>query len=61
MPESRFVSAAKLKPLLVYFAVAFVLVVLVGALVPPGRLRNGLVLAWLVLFPVGGWLVFRRA
>lgn len=61
MPESRFVSAAKLKPLLVYLVVAFVVVVLVGALLPPGRLRNGLVLGWLVLFPLGGWLVFRRA
>lgn len=61
MPESRFISAAKLKPLLVYFLVAFVIVVLVGALLPTGRLRNALVLGWLVLFPLGGWLVFRRA
>ncbi len=61
MPESRFISAAKLKPLVGYMAAAFVVVVLVGWLVPPGQLRNGLVLAWLVLFPLGGWLVFRRA
>lgn len=61
MPESRFVSAAKLKPLLAYFVVAFVVVVVLGALLPPGRLRTGLVLTWLVLFPLGGWLVFRRA
>lgn len=60
MPESRFVSAAKLKPLIGYLAVAFAAVVLVGWLVPPGALRRGLVLAWMVLFPVGGWLVFRR-
>ena len=61
MPESRYASAAKLKPLIGYFAVAFVVVVLIGALLPPGPLRRGLVLAWMVLFPVGGWLVFRRA
>ena len=60
VPESRFVSAAKAKALIGYFAVAFVVVVLLGTLVPAGTLRNGLVLAWLVLFPVGGWLVFRR-
>lgn len=60
MPESRFVSAAKLKPLIGYLALAFVVVVVIGAIVPPGPLRNGLVLAWLVLFPVGGWVVFRR-
>lgn len=61
MPESRFVSAAKLKPLIGYLALAFFFVVVIGAIVPPGRLRNGLVLAWIVLFPVGGWVVFRRA
>lgn len=60
MPESRFISAAKLKPLLVYCALAFVAVVVVGAVLPPGQLRSALVLAWLVLFPVGGWIVFRR-
>ena len=60
MPESRFVSAAKLKPLLVYFAVAFVVVVLLGWVVPAGVIRRGLILAWMVLFPVGAWLVFRR-
>lgn len=61
MPPSRFVSAARLKPLIGYFAVAFVVVALIGSLLPPGRLRTLLVLAWLILFPVGGWLVFRRA
>ena len=60
MPESRYVSSAKLKPLVGYFAVAFVVVVLLGWLVPAGSLRRGLVLAWMVLFPVGGWLVLRR-
>lgn len=60
MPESRFVSASKAKALIAYFAVAFVVVVLLGTLVPAGQLRNGLVLGWLVLFPVGAWIVFRR-
>lgn len=60
MPESRFVSAAKLKPLIAYFAVAFVVVVAIGSLVPPGGLRTALVVGWLILFPVGGWKVFKR-
>jgi hypothetical protein len=59
MPESRFVSARRLKPLLVYCAIAFVVVLLLS-LAPWGRARNLLVIAWLVLFPLGGWLVFRR-
>ena len=60
MPESRFVSAAKLKPLIIYCAVAFAVVVVLGSVVPAGGLRRALVVAWLVLFPVGGWLVFKR-
>ena len=60
MPESQFVSAAKLKPLVVYCAVAFAIVVILGGVVPAGGLRRGLVVAWLVFFPVGGWLVFKR-
>jgi len=55
------VEASRLRPLVGYFAIAFLLVVAIGWLVPAGRLRNALVLAWFVLFPVGGWLVFRRA
>ncbi len=64
MPKSRFVSASRLRPLLLYFAVAFVvLLVLDGALqaVAPSRpSRFALVLGWMVLFPLGGWLVWRR-
>lgn len=61
MPESRFVSAKQLKPLIIYFAVAFVVVLLIGTMLPAGRPRSLLVIAWIVLFPLGGWLVFRRA
>lgn len=61
MPESRFVSARRLKPLLIYCAVAFLVVLLLGGLAPPGRTRHVLVIAWLVLFPIGGWFVFRRS
>ncbi|NNF13618.1 MAG: hypothetical protein HKN72_10350 [Gemmatimonadetes bacterium] len=60
MPESQFVSAAKLKPLIAYCAVAFLVVVILGGVVPAGGLRRGLVVGWLVLFPVGAWVVFKR-
>ena len=64
MPESRYVSARRLRPLIVYFAVAFVALLGVDALVDvlvAGRgARQAVVLAWIVLFPVGGWLVWRR-
>jgi len=61
MPESQFVSARKLKPLIAYCAIAFLVVLLVGGLMPSSRLRNLLVVGWFVLFPVGGWFVFRRS
>jgi hypothetical protein len=60
VPQSRFVSAQRLKPLLIYCAVAFVVVLLLGGLAPAGRTRSLLVIGWLVLFPIGGWMVFRR-
>lgn len=61
MPKSQFVAASTLKPLLTYTAAAFLVVLIVGTLVPPGRVREVAVLFWLVCFPVGGWLVFRWA
>lgn len=60
MPESRFVSARRLKPLILYCAIAFTVVLLIGALAPVGRARTLLVGGWVVVFPIGGWLVFRR-
>ena len=61
MPKSQFVAAGRLKPLLMYFAIAFVVVLALGALLPDGRARSLLVVGWIGLFPVGAWLVFRRA
>jgi len=60
VPKSRYVSAARLKPLIAYFALAFVAILVLGTLVPGGPLRTVLIAAWIVFFPVGGWLVFRR-
>ena len=60
MPQSQFVSARRLKPLIVYCAVAFLVLLAIDRLVRSGSLGDRLVLAWIVLFPVGAWLVFRR-
>lgn len=60
MSPSRFVRAERLKPLLAYCAVAFVVLLVLAEVVPAGAARNALVVAWLVLFPLGGWMVFRR-
>ena len=64
MPKSRFVSASKLRPLIVYFAVAFAVLLLADAALDAfvsGRgARQLVVIAWIVLFPLGGWLVWRR-
>ena len=60
MAESQFVSAEQLKTLIGYFAVAFVVLLVLAALLPSGVLRTALIAGWVVLFPVGGWVVFRR-
>ena len=60
MAESRFISAARLKPLVAYLAVAFVVLLVLAEVVPSGAARTALVAAWFVLFPLGGWLVLRR-
>jgi len=58
--KSQFVNAAQFRALIVYCLVAFVVFLVLAALLPTGELRTGLVAGWVVLFPVGGWFVFRR-
>lgn len=64
MPRSRFVSASRLRPLIAYCAVAFAVLLVVdaalNAFVPARGVRQIMVIAWIVLFPLGGWLVWRR-
>lgn len=64
MPPSRYVSANRLKHMLVYAAVA------VGALVAadvafrvfgvPQMMRRAFALIWVLALPLGGWWVWRR-
>lgn len=63
MPESRFVSARRLRPLLSYLAVAVVGLLVADALLralDDREWRTLVALAWVVLLPFGGWLVWRR-
>lgn len=61
MPKSRFIEAERLKPFIAYMAAAFVVVLVLGTAVPPGPARTLLILAWLLLFPIGGWRVLKRS
>ena len=64
MPKSQFVAAQRLRPMIGYLAAAFLVVLAADAalqwLAPGGGARRILVAAWIVLFPLGGWLVWRR-
>ena len=60
MPESRFIGADRLKLLVAYLAVAFVIMLAIGAFLDRSGLRSGLILSWLLLLPVGAWHVLRR-
>ena len=60
MPKSRFIEAERLKPFILYLAAAFLVVFLLGTAVRPGPVRTVLVLAWLLLFPIGGWKILKK-
>jgi len=60
VPESRFIGADRLKLLVAYLAVAFVIMLAIGAFLDRSGLRSGLILSWLLLLPVGAWHVLKR-
>jgi hypothetical protein len=60
VPESRFIGADRLKLLVAYLGVAFVIILGIGAFLDRSGLRSGLILSWLLLLPVGAWHVLRR-
>ena len=65
MPESRYVSSARLMILLRYVAGAVVVLVLatlaLGWLGDAPGLRRAVVVGWLLAFPLGLWIVWRRS
>lgn len=60
MPKSQFVEAERLKPFIAYLAAAFIVVLVLGMAVPRGPARTLLILAWLLLFPIGGWKILKE-
>lgn len=62
MPRSRFVPASRLRPIVVYCAIAFVVLLVADiALQSLGwGGRHLLVVGWMIAFPLGGVWVWRR-
>lgn len=60
MPRSQFISSSRLKPFIAYLALAFVIVLGLGAFVPRGEVRELLLVVWVVGFPTGAFLILRR-
>ena len=60
MPKSQFIEAERLKPFIAYLAAAFLVVFVLGMAVPRGSGRTMLILAWLILFPIGAWQVLKK-
>jgi hypothetical protein len=64
MPRSQYVSASRLKPLVIYFACAVLALLIADALVrafadaPVVRILA--VIAWFVWLPYGAWRIWTR-
>lgn len=59
MPRSQFASARRLRALVYYLGAAFLVVLVADAVLPAGTARSLLTIGWVILFPLGGWWVFR--
>ncbi|MDG2281895.1 MAG: hypothetical protein P8L45_02180 [Longimicrobiales bacterium] len=60
MSKSRFIEAERLKPLIAYLAVAFIVMLALGTAVPVGPSRTLLIVAWLILLPMGAWRILKK-
>ena len=60
MAKSRFIEAERLKPFIAYLAAAFIVILALGTAVPRGPSRTLLIVAWLILFPMGGWRILKK-
>lgn len=60
MAKSQFIAAERLKPFIAYLAAVFILILALGSAVPRGPSRTLLIVAWLILLPVGGWRILKR-
>jgi len=58
--KSRFIEAERLKPLIAYLAVAFIVMLALGTAVPVGPSRTLLIVAWLILLPMGAWRILKK-
>lgn len=60
MSKSRFIEAERLKPLIAYLAVAFIVMLALGTAFPVGPSRTLLIVAWLILLPMGAWRILKK-
>lgn len=60
MSKSRIIEAKRLKPLIAYLAVAFIVMLALGTAVPVGPSRSLLIVAWLIILPMGAWRILKK-
>lgn len=60
MPESQFVRAARLKRLVGFLAIALLGMVILGPRMPDEETRLGFIVGWMVMLPVGCWMMIRE-
>lgn len=60
MAKSQFISPERLKRLLIYLAVAFIALLALAPRMPDSETRTGFVVGWMVVFPIGIWMIVRK-
>ena len=60
MAKSQFITAERLKPFIAYLAAAFVVILALGTAMPRGPSRTLLIVAWLILLPMGAWRILKK-
>lgn len=59
VPKSQFITPDRLKRLLIFVAVAFIVLLAVAPRIVDAEIRTGFIVGWMIVFPVGCWRVLR--
>ncbi len=59
MPKSQFISPDRRKRLLIFLAIAFIVLLVVAPRMPDAETRLGFIAGWMIIFPFAIWRFLR--